>query len=117
MLSLFDCQSVINFCQSFHPFASSKVTCDSSLDLQEAVKKQAGRLGKKGFLESDLFNLRFDAEKPGQLFRPPRDLSPEKLRLLINSFQERERDRGLSGIANTPGDLLQQRIVQVRTER
>ena len=54
-------------------------------------------MGKKGFLESDLFNLSFDAEKPGQLFRPPRDLSPEKLRLLINSFEERERQRSSLG--------------------
>ena len=80
--------------------------------------KQAG-WPKKGFLESDLFNLSFDAENPGQLFRPPRDLSPEKLRLLINSFQEQHRRRGslCYGIANTPGDLSQQRIVQVNSER
>ena len=87
---------VIQTFQSFHPFPASKVTCDSSLDLQEAVKKISRQVGQKGFLESDLFNLRFDAEKPGQLFRPPRDLSPEKLRLLINSF-EKERQRSSLG--------------------
>ena len=74
-------------------------------------------MAKKGFWESDLFNLSFDAENPGQLFRPPRDLSPEKLRLLIISFRSGRETEELLGIANTPGDLLQQRTVQVKTER
>ena len=110
MLSLFDCQSNNKLFKSFHPFASpNQRWLDSSLDLQGAVKK-AIRLAQRKVFQIPCFKLSFDAENPSQLFRPPSDLWPEKLRLLINSFKEREPEVFL-GIANTSGDLLQQRTV------